>query len=73
MAHAGSRLKLTALWEGTAPKAGLPAVLGKTRRTCVKKMRNRHAVWEMKVGPSESLCRGRLQTAISCFGQNPRW
>ena len=32
-AHAGSRLKLTALWEGTARKAGLPAVLGKTRRT----------------------------------------
>ena len=32
-AHAGSRLKPTALWEGTARKAGLPAVLGKTRRT----------------------------------------
>jgi hypothetical protein len=26
-------------------------------------------VREMKVGPSESLCRWRLQTAISCFGQ----
>jgi hypothetical protein len=28
---------------------------------------------EMKVGPSEPSCRGRLQTAISCFGQKPRW
>jgi Phage integrase, N-terminal SAM-like domain len=40
---------------------------------CVKKTRKRHAVREMKVGPSESPCRGRLQTAISCFGQKPRW
>jgi hypothetical protein len=40
---------------------------------CVKKMRERHAAREMKVGPSEPSCRGRLQTAISCFGQNPRW
>src|SRR5713101_4322392 len=31
----------------------------------------RHAVPEMKVGPSEPSCRGRLQTAISCFGQKP--
>ena len=23
---------------------------------------------EMRVGPSEPLCRGRLQTAISCYG-----
>src|SRR6266852_542722 len=35
---------------------------------CVKKTRNRHAVRKMKVGPSESPCRRRLQTAISCFG-----
>ena len=40
---------------------------------CVKKTRKRHAVREMKVGPSESPCRRRLQTAISCFGQKPRW
>ena len=35
---------------------------------CVKKARNRHAIREMKVDPSEPSCRGRLQTAISCFG-----
>jgi hypothetical protein len=40
---------------------------------CVKKTRKRCAVSEMKVGPSEPSCRGRLQTAISCFGQKPRW
>ena len=32
-AHAGSRLKLLTIQEGTAWKANLPAVLGKTRRT----------------------------------------
>jgi hypothetical protein len=35
---------------------------------CVKKMREHHAAREMKAGPSEPSCRGRLQTAISCFG-----
>jgi CheY-like chemotaxis protein len=40
---------------------------------CVKKMRMRHAVRKMKADPSESPCRGRLQTAIGCFGQKPRW
>jgi hypothetical protein len=40
---------------------------------CVKKTRNRHAVRKMKEGPSESLCRERLQTAISCFSQKLRW
>jgi hypothetical protein len=40
---------------------------------CVKKTRERHAVREMKEDPSEPSCRGRLQTAMSCFGQNPRW
>jgi len=34
---------------------------------CVKKTRKRHAVRKMKVGPSESPCRRRLQTAMSCF------
>jgi hypothetical protein len=33
MAHAGSRLKPLIIQEGTALKASLPAVLGKTRRT----------------------------------------
>jgi hypothetical protein len=32
-AHAGSRLKPPTIREGTAWKASLPAVLGKTRRT----------------------------------------
>ena len=40
---------------------------------CVKKTRRRHAVREMKEGPSEPPCRRRLQTATSCFGQKPRW
>src|SRR6516225_2580587 len=40
---------------------------------CVKKTRKRHAVREMEVDPSEPPCRRRLQTAMSCFGQKPRW
>ena len=40
---------------------------------CVKKTRERHAVGEMRGGPSELPCRRRLQTAMSCFGQKPRW
>src|SRR5262245_30415282 len=32
-AYAGSRLKLPTIQKGTAQKASLPAVLGKTRRT----------------------------------------
>jgi hypothetical protein len=28
----------------------------------------RHAVREMRVGPSKPPCRGRFQTAISCYG-----
>ena len=42
-------------------------------RGCVKKTRERHAVREMKVGPSEPACRSRLQTAVSCFSQKLRW
>jgi hypothetical protein len=30
------------------------------------------AVPEMKEGPSEPACRGRLQTAVSCFGPKGR-
>ena len=41
-------------------------VPGPTR--LVKKTRMRHAVREMMVGPSKLLCRGRFQTALSCFG-----
>jgi hypothetical protein len=45
---------------------GIFAIL--SRCACVKKTSNRHAVREMKVGPSKPPCRRRLQTAISCFG-----
>ena len=38
-------------------------------RGCVKKTRNRHAVQKMKVDPSKPPCRGRFQTATSCYGQ----
>ena len=31
------------------------------------------AASEMEVGPPESLCRGRLQTTVSCVGQEPGW
>jgi DDE superfamily endonuclease len=40
---------------------------------CVKKTRKRHAVRKMEVDPPESPCRGRLQTAVSCFRQKLRW
>ena len=58
------------------PEVG--AVCGNSARTvlcggCVKKARKRHAVRKMEVDPSKSLCRRRLQTAMSCFGQKPRW
>ena len=39
------------------------------RGVCVKKVCKHHAVREMKVDPSEPPCRGRFQTAISCFGR----
>ena len=35
---------------------------------CVKKTGNRHAVREMEEGPPRPPCRGRFQTAISCYG-----
>jgi len=40
---------------------------------CVRKTRKRHAVRKMGVDPPEPPCRRRLQTAMSCFGQKPRW
>ena len=72
----------TPQWNDVAPCAAgeidRTAVCGKSASTvgregCVMKTRKRHAVREMKEGPSEPLCRGRLQTAMSCFGQKPRW
>ena len=58
--------------------------LKKGRGVCVTKSRRRYrgrsdrtelklAASEMEVGPPESLCRGRLQTAVSCVGQEPGW
>ena len=44
-----------------------------SRKGCVKKTRNRHAVRKMEVGPPEPSCRRRLQTAVSCFSQKLRW
>ena len=36
--------------------------------TCAKNaLDERDAVSEMEVGPSKSVCRSRLQTAVSCF------
>jgi hypothetical protein len=58
--------------------------LKKGHGACVTKSRRRYrgrsdrtelklAASEMEVGPPESLCRGRLQTAVSCVGQEPGW
>ena len=65
----GSRV-VSAQKANTANAFSLPAGV---RRGCVKKARERHAVREMKVGPSEPACRSRLQTAVSCFSQKLRW
>ena len=43
------------------------------RSACVKKRCKAHAVQKMKVGPSESSCRSRLQTAMSCCSQKLWW
>src|SRR5215510_16222209 len=48
-------------WGGLVCNSGLEAVLG----NCVKKDRKVCAVRMMKVGPSEPLCKKRLQTAVS--------
>src|ERR1019366_471280 len=60
-----------ALWETGGQTRRNPGT--ENRGHCVMKARKRHAVREMKVGPSEPPCRGRLQTAGSCYGQKPRW
>jgi hypothetical protein len=51
-----------------AESTEVPERGGLPRSSCVKKTRKRHAVGEMKDGPSESPCRRRLQTAMSCSG-----
>jgi len=40
---------------------------------CVKKRGKARAVQKMKVGPSESSYRRRLQTAMSCCSQELWW
>ena len=40
---------------------GKGTIVSRRREEC-------HAVWEMRVDPSEPPCRGRFQTAISCYG-----
>ncbi len=57
--------------------------LKKSHGACVTESRRRYrgrnrtelklAASEMEVGPPESLCRGRLQTTVSCVGQEPGW
>ena len=44
-----------------------------TTETLCQEGVKRHAVRKMKGDPSKPPCRGRLQTAGSCFGQKPRW
>src|SRR5271166_3963463 len=46
--------------------------MGERNAGCVKKTSNRHAVREMKEGPSGPPCRGRPQAATSCFSQKLR-
>jgi hypothetical protein len=58
---------------GESPARVRPSEPPGSKCCCVKKTRKRHAVREMKEGPSEPPCRRRLQTATSCFGQKPRW
>src|SRR5262249_27964090 len=41
--------------------------LEKERGTVSRRRGKRHAVREMKEDPSEPSCRGRLQTAMSCY------
>jgi hypothetical protein len=53
---------------GESPARVGPSEPPGSKCCCVKKTRRRHAVREMKEGPSEPPCRRRLQTATSCFG-----
>ena len=54
-------------------RAYIERVIGSIRRECLdhavsRRRDQRHAVREMRVGPSESPCRGRFKTAVSCCG-----
>ena len=68
-----SVVKFNGLKATTVVPMGTTFLLATVPAGCVKKTRKRHAVRKMKVGPSETPCRGRLQTAVSCFSQKLRW
>ena len=61
----GHEEKNRAVIEGATPQMNWSA--------CVKKRRKAHAVQKMKGGPSESSCRRRLQTTMSCCSQKLWW
>src|ERR1017187_6855123 len=65
-------VKVAQLNRGRVSDPAQAALSGSHRKApgsaCAMKKRELHAVRKMRVGPSESLCRGRLQTATSCFG-----
>jgi hypothetical protein len=42
--------------------------LGRERALCQEDAKSVMLYEKMRVGPSEPLCRGRLQAAISCYG-----
>ena len=47
--------------------------LGYCWRMCAGNAQERDAVLEMEEGPPKPVCRSRLQTTISCVGQEPSW
>ena len=65
MESEGHEEKYRAVIEGATPTMNWSA--------CVKKRGKAHAVQKMKVGPSESSYRRRLQTAMSCCSQKLWW
>ena len=65
MESEGHEEKDRAVIEGATPQMNWSA--------CVKKRCKAYVVQKMKVGPSESFCRKRLQTAMSCCSQKLWW
>jgi hypothetical protein len=65
MESEGPAEKYRAVIDGVIPKMN--------RSACVKKRGKARAVQKMKVGPSESSYRRRLQTAMSCCSQKLWW
>ena len=46
----------------------IPVAVGEAGALCQEDAKSVMLYEKMRVGPSEPLCRGRLQTAISCYG-----